>query len=101
MASSGGARTSSCRRADALSRPFLFGGMQLLEGALLGRLVRTPAHELGAMAKAVAGNMVISNLAHQLGLERLPFRRPRIEGIPPAGPSRRFAGEPWAAVQWF
>src|SRR4029079_12384739 len=91
------ARRSAARRTAGswaeqlleLRRPKL--GRQLLIGALLRVLVRPPADEAGAVAEAAAGDLVVANLDHQLGLERLP--RHRALGVPPARPARRASGE--------
>src|SRR6266511_110768 len=44
---------------------------ELVERALLSRLVRSPSHEPGSMAYPVAGDLVERDLAHQLGTELL------------------------------
>ena len=44
------------------------------------------------MAKAIAGEVVVADLDHQLRLERTPFARSF--GRPAARPARRLAGEP-------
>src|SRR5690349_18200378 len=45
----------------------------LLHRALLGYLVRPPAQQLGAMSETLTGDMVKTNLDHELGPERFPF----------------------------
>src|ERR1044071_6541982 len=45
----------------------------LIERALFGSLVRPPAQQPRAMAKAVAGEVVVFNFNHEFGAERLPF----------------------------
>src|SRR6266536_6310312 len=42
---------------------------ELVERALLSRLVRSPSHEPGSMAYPVAGDLVERDLAHQLGTD--------------------------------
>ena len=49
------------------------------------------------MAKPVARNVVVSDLDHQLRLERLPFAAAL--RAPAAGPARRLAGETWRGPQ--
>src|SRR5690242_5090914 len=73
-------------------------GLQLVDGALVGRLVRPPAQEAGAVTEAAAGDLVVADLGDQPGLERLPLGRAR--GRPAARPARRVAGEPWTADQF-
>src|SRR5262245_34965932 len=65
--------------------------LQLLERALRRRLVLAPAHERRAMAEAVAGHMIIADLDHEFGTERLAVGRAL--GAPAAGAARRIAGE--------
>ena len=55
------------------------GHVELGVGARLGTAVRTPAPESGGVAEAVALEMVVGDLAHEDGVERLPA----------AGPCRR------------
>src|SRR5262245_66436785 len=63
----------------------------LLERALFRRFVGTEAHELGAVAEAVAGDVVVAHLDHELRLQRFPFPGPL--RAPPRRPAGRFAGE--------
>src|ERR1043165_4271633 len=65
--------------------------LHLFECALLWLLVRTPAQELCAVAKAAAGEVIVLNFAHKLRRERLPFSRSL--GCPTARPAGRIAGE--------
>jgi len=57
------------------------------ERALARGLVRTPADKLGAMAKAVAGDLVISILEHEHRLSAAPTRRyaPVLQRLWPPG----------------
>ena len=63
----------------------------LLEGALFRRFVGAEADQLGAVAEAVAGDMIVAHLDHELRLHRLPFAAAL--GAPAARSARRFAGE--------
>ena len=63
----------------------------LVHRALLGRLVRPPAYQPRAVAKAVAAEMVVADLHHELRLQRLPLRRTL--GRPAARPAGRVAGK--------
>src|SRR5262249_31757551 len=63
----------------------------LLEGALPRRFVGAEAHEPGAVTEAVAGDLVIAHLGHELGLQWLPFARAL--SVPAARSSGRLAGE--------
>src|SRR5687768_5392388 len=63
----------------------------LLHRALHRRLVRPPAHEPRAVPEPLAAEMVVADLDHESGLERLPF--PRAFGGPAARSTRRVAGE--------
>jgi hypothetical protein len=47
---------------------------QLLEGALLRRLVGPPSNQARAVTKAIAGYVIIAHFDHQPGAQRLPFR---------------------------
>src|SRR4029079_5566472 len=85
----GAARSPSSREVvQSAGRPL---GPHLVERARLGVLVRAPAQELGAVAEAAAGEVVVAHLADEGRLQRLPLRRPAL--APPAGAARRFAGE--------
>src|SRR5262245_2344400 len=66
-------------------------GRELLERALARGLVGTEANELGAVAKAVAADLVVADLDHELRLHRAPLFG--AFGAPPAWSSRRLAGE--------
>src|SRR5215210_6663806 len=68
-----------------------WGAPQLGERARFGLLVRPPAEELGAVAEASAGEVVVADLADQDRIERLPLRRAPLG--PAARSSRRLAGE--------
>ena len=57
----------------------------------LGRFVGAEANELGAVAEAIAGHLVVAHLDHELGLQRLPLFG--AFGAPPARSSRRVPGE--------
>ena len=46
---------------------------QLVDLAVLGRLVVAPAHDLRAVADAPAAGVVIGDLDHQLGAQREPL----------------------------
>src|SRR5271156_3751398 len=77
-----------CRRRSARSRR---RGLDRLEGALTRRLVGTPAQEPGAMAEPAAADMIVANFDDQFWAHWLPFCGAL--GAPPAGASRRVAGE--------
>src|SRR5262245_18221513 len=64
----------------------------LIHRALPRRLVRPPAQKFRPVAKAVAGEMIVSNFDHELRLERLPPRG--AAGRPSARTAGRAAGEP-------
>src|SRR5579859_4967596 len=64
------------------------GGAHLLEDALARRLVRTPAQELGAVAEASPGEVVVLHLTDELRLEPEPFLLDTL--VPAARPARRF-----------
>src|ERR1700704_622308 len=49
------------------------GSLNLLERALLRRLIRTPTHQLRPMAKPVTGDMVEPYLNDEFGPQWLPF----------------------------
>src|ERR1051326_1143823 len=63
----------------------------LIEGALPRQLVGPPAEERSPVAEAFAAYMIVLDLDHQLGRERLPLRGAC--GAPAAGASRRPSGE--------
>src|SRR5947207_9659276 len=67
---------------------FLF---DLIEPALLGRLIGAPAQEPRAMPKALAGEMIVTDLDHELRLERHPLAEPFCR--PAAGAARCVAGK--------
>src|SRR6185369_5790382 len=46
--------------------------LELLVGAILWLLVRTPATELRGVTEAIALHVIVRNLEHQLGTNRLP-----------------------------
>src|SRR3954468_23736540 len=73
--------------------------LQLIEGALLGRLVRAPAQDRGAVAKPLAAEMVVADLDHELWLQRTPLRGARRR--PAARPARRVAGKAGLCDQGF
>src|SRR5581483_12102969 len=73
--------------------------LQLLEGALLRRLVRAPAQDGCAVAEALAGEMVVADFDHELRFQRTPLRRAL--GRPAAGAARRIAGEAGRGDQRF
>src|SRR5204863_3742311 len=64
---------------------------QLLKGALCGRFVRPPSYKTGAVAEAIAGDVVIAHFDHEGGTQRLPFGGP--SRAPAAGPARSVACE--------
>ena len=66
-------------------------GLDLLEGALAWCLVRPPAQETGAVAEPTAADMIITNFDDELRSQRLLLSGAL--GAPPAGTSRRVAGE--------
>src|SRR5690349_5482828 len=72
------------------SLPFLGPG-QLLERALPRRLVLAPSNQRRAVAKSVAGHMVVADLDNELGPKRLPVSR--AFGAPAARTARCIAGE--------
>jgi len=63
----------------------------LIERALLGLFVRTPAQKLRPMPKAAAGEVVVLHFDDEFGGERLPFGRAL--GGPAAGTTGRVAGK--------
>ena len=65
--------------------------LDLLERALIRRLIWTPAHQLRSMAKSIAGDMVEPHLNDEFGSQRLPF--PASFGAPAARTARGFSGE--------
>src|SRR5712672_2969176 len=67
-------------------------GLDLLEGALAWRLIRPPAQETGSVAEPTAADMIITNFDDEFRSQRLPLSGAL--GAPPAGTSRRVAGEP-------
>ena len=71
----------------------------LLEGALLWRLVGTKAHEFGAVAEAAARDVVVAHLDDNLRLHRLPFAGAL--GAPAARPARRLPCKTWRRDQRF
>jgi len=82
-------------------RPSLFNvrywQCDLIECALLGRLVGTPPHQLGAVAEAITGDMIKSNLYHQFRPKRFPFSA--AIGTPAARAARCLAGESGQATE--
>ena len=68
----------------------------LLEGALLWRLVGTKAHEFGAVAEAAARDVVVAHLDYNLRLHRLPFAGAL--GAPAARPARRLPCKPGGEI---
>ena len=48
--------------------------LELIERALLRRLVRSPTQDRRAMAKSLAAEMVVGDLDDQFWLERTPLR---------------------------
>src|SRR6478672_10333065 len=76
------------------------GGPDLLHGALLRLLVRTPAQKLCPVAEASTGKVVILELAHKFWLERKPLG---IAGIarPAAGTAGGLAGKTFATHKRF
>ena len=69
------------------------GGLlpKLIEGALSRRLVGPPALDGGAVAEALAAEMIVANFDHEFWFQRTPLRRSL--GRPSARPARRIAGE--------
>src|SRR5437016_13591671 len=63
----------------------------LLKGALPRGLVGPPPQKSGAMAEPAATDMIIAHLGNQFQPQRLPLGGAL--GVPPAGTSRRIAGE--------
>src|SRR4051812_15847641 len=72
---------------------------QLIERALLRRLVRPPAQDRGAVAKSFAAEMIVADLDDQFRLQRAPLRRTL--GGPAAGAARCIAGETGLCDQRF
>src|SRR5437773_10933544 len=60
--------------------------LQLVVAAVFRPLVRTPAHELRAVAEAVSLHVVVGNLDDALGPERLPAQV--LAAVPAAGGAR-------------
>src|SRR5262245_16151859 len=73
--------------------------LDLIESALFRRLVGTPAQQTRAVPKALAREIVIATLDHELRLQRLPFARALRR--PAAGPSRRVAAKAGRGNQSF
>ncbi len=46
----------------------------LIERAFARRFVRTPAQKPGAVPKTILGEMIVLNLNHKSGIQRLPLR---------------------------
>src|SRR6185295_5742681 len=65
--------------------------LDLVERALPRCLIGPPAQQARAVAKTFAAEMVVADLDHELGLERLPYRR--AFGRPAARTTGRVAGE--------
>ena len=65
--------------------------LDLLERALMRRLIWTPAHQLRSVAKSIPGDMVEPHLNDELRSQRLPF--PASLGAPAARTARGFSGE--------
>ena len=65
--------------------------LDLLERALMRRLIWTPAHQLRSVAKSIAGDMVEPYLNDELRSQRLPF--PTSLGAPAARTARGFSGK--------
>src|SRR5437763_12105380 len=66
-------------------------GRQLLERALLRVLVGAPADKAGAVAEAPTGDLVVTDLDDQRGLQRLPLAGSL--GVPAARGARSASGE--------
>jgi hypothetical protein len=73
--------------------------LDLIDGALPWRLIRAPAQQPGAMSEALAGEMVVADLDHELRFERHPLGR--TFGGPAARPAGRIPGEAGRAGQRF
>jgi hypothetical protein len=71
----------------------------LFERALLGGLIRTPPHELGAMTKTIASDMVKPDLHYEFGPDCLPISAAL--SAPAARAAGRLARKAWAAPQFF
>ena len=68
------------------------GGLSdLLECALLGRLIGPPAEEFGTVSEAIVGDVIETHLRHKLRTYRLPL--PTSLRAPPARAARRLAGK--------
>src|SRR5687768_15045654 len=95
--------SASRHRAAPLSFQQLhrIGGLlpELIELALPWRLVGPPAQDGGAVAEALAAEMIVANLDHEFWLQRTPLCRTL--GRPSARPARRVAGEPGRRYQRF
>src|SRR5690606_3340252 len=63
----------------------------LLESALMGRLVRPPAQKLGAMTKSFCRHLVNANFDDEFRTQRFPRSAPL--RAPAAGAARSVAGE--------
>ena len=72
---------------------------ELVELALGGRFVGSPAEELRAVAEAASGEVIELNFDDQLRPQRLPFHRPL--GAPAARSAGSAAGETWSAHERF
>src|SRR5215510_5545716 len=82
-----------CPRVGSLQQSHQIGLLllHLIERALPRRLVGAPAQQPGAVAEALAAEVIVADLDHELRLERLPFGRALRR--PAAGPAGGVAGE--------
>src|ERR1700730_10929224 len=78
---------AGCRRRSRRNRCRL----DLPEGALARRFVRSLTQKTGAVAEPSAADVIVTDFDHQFGTQGLPLSG--AFGAPPAGPSRRVAGK--------
>src|SRR5919112_5084123 len=72
--------------------PPQFSLLELVEPALLGRLVVAPAHDLRAVADAPVADVVVADLDDELGPQRDPFE------VAAVRPARRLAAAALAGL---
>src|SRR6266581_5961540 len=91
MARATAALCRSCAR--RLQQPHRRRGFlhNLLHGALLRRLVRTPAQELGPVSKAACAEVVVLHFYHEMSGQWLPV--PTTLAAPAAGPTGALSSE--------
>src|SRR5579883_1424007 len=73
--------------------------LDLAHLALLGGFVGTPAEELGSVAEAASGEVIVLHFDDELRLERLELAG--TFGAPAAGTAGTAAGEAWGLAEGF